>query len=853
MTGDAFDWQTEEPAGDPQEDDASRSDRLPRRRRLLALLLLGLLAVAAGLLILQRAQRRVAATQDRLAADVRSAYQLGLEAARDRDAELLRSILSPTDDAWAAAQQALLDQSRLFGGAPQALTLLPLSQEPQAVDVVLDPDLQAATVSGRWTYAAPLPGDSATQTVAFTHTHLFRLQDGRWWLSPPAGDKWHERRTLSGERVTLDAPARDEALAGRLAADLDDLLAEMCRAVVRCPDDFHIRVHLAIGPLSLATLDPIESMVTLGDDDLTLPTPSLVGLPAGDGAYDALFRGYARFVVAAAVADLVDYDCCDHVLFYRALLARQLAHLRLRSMPSPPVGYALIDEGASLDAVQQHWLVDRPDRPTPPAVHAFLAFLVGTWVDTAGGVPAEAALMRAFNEPVNVNFWAWIADLPWDGEAVDDSVTGGWRRYLMGRLSEQAGREGEPPLNFDLIAACGTAALGVFRYRVADAEWSIETGVPATGGASLNHAHLMRLPDGDFIIRPFIPQDSFNTWLVREDGQEFSNERVISLSEAGNPLVEVIPFARAPDGRLAAYLDDKAGDAGALQFALFDPQQCDGGCPVQRIPGHPVWSPDGSRIVTLQQRPDVDRLLLRREGGDGDAGWDLLAEAPIGHSFWLNETTVGYLRQQALYGYQELILQTVDTGEQRPLLSAATLLAVLGQDFPTFELVWVTRHPLTADSLLIMATAFQEGLAILFAVQRPPGGSWMEGEPRIRILGDIAATPQMASPVELRASPDGRWLSFVVPWANTEGRETGDRFWLFDLQEEQTVLNVAAYIPQDRYFASSLGLYAWSPDGVWLARLIEGGVDLFAPESGTRRPIFHDFGRCTSVTWVPRQ
>jgi len=225
----------------------------------------------------------------------------------------------------------------------------------------------------------------------------------------------------------------------------------------------------------------------------------------------------------------------------------------------------------------------------------------------------------------------------------------------------------------------------------------------------------------------------------------------------------------------------------------------------------------------------------------------------MSHPFWLDETTVGYLRRQALYGYEELVLQTLDTGEQRPLLSAADLLDVLGQDFPTFELVWVARHPLRSDALLVMATAFEDQLAALFAVERTAGGSWMEGEPHIRVMGDIAATPQMASSVEPRVSPDGRWLSFVVPRTDTARREAGDRFWLFDLQQEQTVLNVAAYIPQDRNFASSLGLYTWSPDGLWLARLLEGGVALFAPASGARHMVPHGFARCTSVTWIEGQ
>ncbi|MDX1689304.1 MAG: hypothetical protein R3248_15080 [Candidatus Promineifilaceae bacterium] len=862
MTGDSFDWQTEEPADERQKKDAPRPARLARRRLPLLLigLLTGVLALAAGFLLWRRAERRMQTTQERLEADVRSAYRLALEALQNRDRERLRSLLPPGDEAWEAAQLALLEQGQLLGGAPRALGLLSLSEEPQEeVDVRLAPNLREAQVQARWAYAV-----SATETVTFTQTAFFRLEDDRWWLSPPAADDWYERHAVSGERITLDAPTRDAALAERLAGDLDALLADMCRTVVHCPDRFRARVHLQSEALSLASLDPLASTLTIGAGDPTLPTPSLVGLPAGEAAYDALFRGYARYVIAAVVADLMEYDCCDQALFFRALLERQLAHLGLQPMPSAPVGYQLLDEGASLDVVQEYWWVDRPDVPSPPTVHAFLAFLSGTWVGGPAAEPVEAALMRALNEPVNVNFWAWIADLPRAGEGpVDESITKSWRRYVLDRLQAQGSLQEEPPLSHDLLAACepaGGGALNVRRYDVTEEEWLLDTQLPANAGAPLNHAHLISLPGGNYIFRPFFPQDSFNSWLVRGDQPRFSNERLLALSEAGNPLVEVIPFNRGPDGRLAAFLDNKAGDAETLQYALFDPERCGGvnpGCPLWRIPGRPIWSPDGDQLLALRTwggtPPDnyVRRLHLRRELENGDeAGWELLSEAPIAHPFWLNGGTVGYLRDRGPYGYQEVVLNALATGDERLLLDVGDLLLELDRDFADLELVWAARHPLTPDSLLVLATAFEEQNAIFFAVERPAGNSWMKGAPRIRILGDIGAAPQAASMTEPHVSPDGRWLSFVAPWIDTARRETGARFWIFDLRHEETILNVSAYIPRERYFASSLGLYNWSPDGTWLARLIEGGVDLFAPASGTRRVVPHDFARCSSVAWI---
>ena len=887
MTGDTFDWQTEEPTDDRPQDEASRPKPLPRRRRWLALFLLGFLIVGAALAVWQQTQRQVAETENRLEADVLSAYQLGLEAAPTRDTELLRTILLPGDDAWAAIQQALLDQRRLFGGAPVVLGLRPLSDEPAAVDVALAPDLQEAAVSARWAYAAPMPRESEPVTVTFTHTHFFRQQNGRWWLAPPSGDEWDERRTLSGERVTLDVPVRDEVLARRLADDLDTLLAEMCRDVVQCPADFHARVHLASGPLSLATLDSIEAMVTRRSDDLTLPTPSLIGLPAGDGAYDALFRGYARYIVAAAVADLVDYDCCDHVLFYRGLLERQLAHLGLQSMPSPPVRYALIDEGASLDAIQRHWRVARPDLPTPRVVHAFLNFLTGAWLASPDDRSVETALMHAFSEPVN--FWTWIADLPRaEEEAVDESVTDGWRRYVLDLLADQDDQSEEPPINFDLLAACGDDnGVDVFRHELAGDSWEMVLEVrhrnrgPTFLLTPLREARLLSAAVGRaFFVSPSPERDGVYPWLV------LPGREPLALYVRNDPERILIPLRAdsTSSGEVVAMAQDLWGSDQARQtsrrYGLFDPEQCRDGCPFEPFPGIPTWSPDENEVIALHQSSGGalarnHLFYLRHDDAThtGEAEWEPLAEGLISHPFWLDNETVGYLETQERYvempvfnatdssstirrrvrGEREIRVHSIATGQEGRVLAAADLLQELEQNPPDLEMIWAAAHPLREDALLTLATAPEWGGSYLFAIQKPDDGSWMEGEPRIRLLGDIAAAPQIASSAEPHVSPNGRWLSLVVPWNDTERGASGDRFWVFDLREEQTVLNVRAYIPQDRAFPGGRGFYNWSPDGVWLARLIDGAVDLFAPESGTRRPILHDFDRCTSVTWIARE
>lgn len=828
----------------------SRPPGVARRRRFLSLFTVALAVCLAAILLWQWAQQQVEDATVEAKEAVLASHDLALTAAREGDQELFASLLSPGDPDWASAQETLLEQELLFGGALRVFAWRPLGQAPDPVRVALNPELEQAEVKTQRAYAVQT-SSGVTETVFLTQTLFYRRQDSRWLLSPLPADAWGGRNRFARDYVTVNAPARDQAIARRLADELDALLAQMCRTVVECPEAFDIAVHLGKEPLSLVSLAQPEAMLTAGRD-LRLPAPSLVGRPADEAAYQALLDSYARVVVTAVVADLASYDCCDHALFFRALLERQLATLGLQPMPVPPVGYRLLDEDASLDAVQDYWQVDRPEVTPPLVVYAFLDFLVGTLATDPDDGSVEAELIGTLNEPVNVNFWAWVTALSSrEDRAADETFTERWRHYFMGRLAAQGRQEGEPPANFDLLAACGTGELGVYRYHMTEGQWSLETEVPATGEMRRNHVHLMTLPDGDFVIRPFLPRDSFSTWLVRR------GQPLLSLGEAGNPLVEVIPYQRGADGRLAAFLDNKAGDASALQIVLFDPEQCHRGCPLERLPGIPIWSPDGKQMLALKGwsggRPIRDQLYWQQEiTGADDAEWELLAEGAIGHPFWLGNDTIGYLWQRGAidYGYEEVVLQMLATEEERRLLGLGDLLAEVGHNYPAFEIVWVAPHPLMADSLLVLATAFQQETAYLFVVERPTSGSWMEGESQVRLLADVTAVPQTASVTEPHLSPDGRWLSFVLPVLNRARRETDDRLWVYDLQEERTAWNVRAYIPSDRPVASSLGLYNWSPDGIWLARLIDGAVDLFAPRSEVRRLVRHDFARCTSVAWI---
>src|SRR5690606_4111558 len=75
------------------------------------------------------------------------------------------------------------------------------------------------------------------------------------------------------------------------------------------------------------------------EDILELPAPTLVGLPVeGDAqmqaaGYEALRDGYARHILDAAIAQAVNWDCCDNALLFNILLEYQLGELEIADWP----------------------------------------------------------------------------------------------------------------------------------------------------------------------------------------------------------------------------------------------------------------------------------------------------------------------------------------------------------------------------------------------------------------------------------------------------------------------------------------------------------------------------------------
>jgi hypothetical protein len=129
-------------------------------------------------------------------------------------------------------------------------------------------------------------------------TEFYRFDGARWWLSAAPTEYWGPRATLRiGSFLQVSVPRRDETYAKQLADILDARIKELCETL-DCPTRYRVLMQLEVDPRLLLASDPEHRAISFGANTLliSLPTPTLVGLPVNAGSGEALFEGYASII-----------------------------------------------------------------------------------------------------------------------------------------------------------------------------------------------------------------------------------------------------------------------------------------------------------------------------------------------------------------------------------------------------------------------------------------------------------------------------------------------------------------------------------------------------------------------------
>lgn len=286
-----FKWDTDQ-EWDGQQIEANLQGRRKRRRYLWILSAVCLTLIA----LLYWQWRRVRVQEETIVEDVQATYQVWHRAALERDVELFLHQLSADDEEWRSAQKMLLLQQRVLDHPELGLDYRGDSKGP--VDVAsmdLAPDWQ----SGRLTVTLPYRSRNEKR-LALEKVYTFLRQDGRWVLTPPGEAFWGREERSEAPGLTVFYPSRDAEIADRMSEDLASELRRLCQEqtadVEACLATLDLTVRFEGDPALQAAFRD-DYLPYFRDGGIALPTPSLIGHPQSEDAYDALYRGYTERIL----------------------------------------------------------------------------------------------------------------------------------------------------------------------------------------------------------------------------------------------------------------------------------------------------------------------------------------------------------------------------------------------------------------------------------------------------------------------------------------------------------------------------------------------------------------------------
>lgn len=816
-----FDWQS-------TEDEEFETERVgwevPRRRRRWPWLLLLLVAIVSGLVLWREAEQRTAAAEEAVTERVRTSHRLASQAAARGDEELFSNLLSGRSESWLEAQLQALEEGRLFADAAGPLGLSPHG-EAEIHEIRLDPDLRQAVVVSQQAFV--LTGTaSVTKTVTLVQQYVYRKGGRHWLLSPPLAEFWGPVRRQKEQFVSVTYPQRDEAVARRLAEDLDALLADFCAlSGVSCPPDLHLPLALATEPESIGGLVWLEQAVQ-AEEKMVLPAPTLVGLPVDEAGYAALLRGYAAPVLARVLAQVTAYNCCRGTLAFSALLQKQMERLGIARWPLDPAGYEMVlGQGVDAEMVRSLLLAEDSRLPLSQSGPRWRAMLA--MVDF---LEAEAGLERLLAQRRHL-YWLWLREY---GPEADAFVVS-WLEFIDAH-SRSGRRTIAPRPEGALQFACQSRDGGNSRllaYDFEGEEWTelLRASLPEVEDARRGYVTVQSLP-GEYgtLIREVLYQGSaweglLETGRIRwQPGAAATNEAdAVPIYEwQQNEEEGTYEVSAGPTGRTLVLTYFGAPRYRAESVWLIDLESClAGDCRQRPLAGVPHWSPDARQTLLVS--------YLEEESGDSRAQRMLYRAGPLGKNpiplgagfspFWLDATVYGYL--QAGVGEQTLVL--AGTGDDQGLVIARTA---------TFlEALEAAERPqtLSLESVVVLRS---NPIELLVRARAGPVRQYIF----MLTAGDETVTPEIRllfssrQRVEATPAPGGRWL-VLYDWK-------GMTPYLFDLQEES------------RRVLGQGGRFIWSPSGQWLAEAHNHYFLLRRVSDEDKYLVIHPLYGCRPTGWV---
>lgn len=806
----SFEWLTDEDAAADLEGSEPDRPQEPKGRRLqIIVILVVLAAIAGGYWAYRTGIEHVADATQQVEADVRASHNLVRRAALQSDLQLFQRFLSSSDAEWAQTEEQLVIDESWLDRPNLGLSWQETLSATAAITVSANLLSSEVVSHERYGYQN---GEGQEQTATLARTYVYRLGPDRWLYAPPESEFWGEEAVIDLPRLRLTYPARDGELARQLAADLNDLIDRTCNrlAGLNCPTFFRLSVHFATNPELLQSGKP-GSVPLWAQKPLTLPTPGLIGLPLDADSYDALFLGYARPAVAAAIADVVGWRCCQGGLFFEALLEQQWRELGLRPLPDEPRPEAygqLLQARLDVGAAEELWMQAplEGDSPSLQSARIILAFLQQRYPQASAG--------HWQHELANAEEYAqWLSAVTNGGAG--PALAMGWHSYLQVQSAEdETEAPPEPPAEDLLLMCSGEQDQAVLlRFDAQRQTFVSEIDDLRLDGKSAPLQLWPAPPDGAIFATGEREDLHMHLW---RDGQQ----TLIWEAEPGSGR-QFSFLGASPDGRFVMAQEHGLQET-VPPYRAADVATClENGCHWRPSNYLIHWSPDGDHVINV--RPEHNLLFVVESTTAAQAFRFMdTGSAPV----WLDDETFAYLQTNE-GRLSAIMLLSVDRPRAQTLVDLSTVLAHLPATNATVRPeVGLVRHPSDENvlflALRVVPDRLQEpamsGSTHVFLVRRDTGQ-----------LFNLFTTAD-GDPQSLHMSPAGRWLSLV----------TGEGLLLYDLVADRGGIYVDG--PQD--FEPQ-----WSPSGEWLYAGSQGRHYLLAPDRDTREVTGEPLA-CSHALWL---
>lgn len=835
-----FDWKTDEDLGwDDVQSPQPPHDKRHLWRWSLPLVLLALLGVA-GWIVYGQLQERIEAATGQTDQDVRASFELVWESAESGDIELFNALLSGRDREWTSAQQQIAGGAGLLDRSPFGLELL--SPFPEIEDLTLAPDLYAAHITATVPFATQI-GNGLTETVTLQLPTTFRRGESRWLYAPPEDEYWGELEQWDTLFFQTTFYERDTEIVRRIHNDLDTLLRNWCnnepenncerlktsKVLITFTNEPQIFTKLQQRPL------PAERSEVTG---ITLPTPSLVGLPKDDAGYRALYAGYADYILTPIMAKLADYECCEHIAYWRALADWQLAEWGIKAWPLTVDDYETLLDGNIIinNRANLGWQWDDWEFTSPDGLRA--AYAIVEFVMTFGNTDTPLQMQSKLGGN-SQRLTGWLRQVIDSTSTVTNefdvanissenplpTIT----RRLKMTLVEHTYTPAPPPIPLpdqDIATLCEVEeTTKLMRYQMATDSWETlhesERFVPDFGGPSVA---LTALPDYSIWVRPnlFLPDDE----------------------EAPTPYIwhagAIIPVEPPPGVNIygSAFNDplreqmliygSSTIESTFNQYEINIEHCINGNCSPQPVEGFPIWSPDGQHYTKFNN----DTIVYTVHQRDGTVVNTLdVTDLRAPRIYWLDDQQFVLPNDDG-----DLLVYHVGSDEAQVWVEGRDFFDILpdgtqyidysgaiffNPDNPAQMLLNVANPTSSRDSERSVVLAFDQETksAELLPPLNGAFSVWNQSHPQYAMF--------------VGGEEDSQ--TFRNNWPN--------RLFLVDM----TTMEIADYPLFDNGFFESP---RWSADNNWLLMRDAGYLRLELPSEDYAHLIFPPFNNCESPIWL---